>query len=155
MLHRVRELDKSTSLARTKSPIQCPWTPLILCIIIVTRATSGAYLLLTLTVFSIRDVQIRYRNCTKVELPTLSHGLDGDDFTAVSTARRSDGHHPDAVLTVPAQVGDAVEKDIWGRFKLAAHLREKGFISTLGPKALLQGAGHNSSPLGSTAQHST
>lgn len=56
--------------------------------------------------------------------PTLSHGFDGDDFTGVSTARGGDGHHPDAVLTVPTQVGDAVVEHIWGRFKLTAHLDE-------------------------------
>lgn len=56
--------------------------------------------------------------------PTLSHGLDGDDFAGISTACSSDGHHPDTVLTVPAQVGDAVEKHIWGSFKLAAYLGE-------------------------------
>lgn len=57
--------------------------------------------------------------------PTLSHGLDGDDFTGISMACSSDGHHPDTVLTVPAQVGDAVEKHIWGSFKLAAYLGER------------------------------
>lgn len=99
-------------------------------------------------------MQIRYINCIKGESSlTLSHWLDGDDFTAISTARCSDGHHPDAVLTVPAQVGDAVEKHIRGRFKLAAHLREKDFLSTSEPKALLQGAVHNFSPLESTAEH--
>lgn len=57
--------------------------------------------------------------------PTLSHGLHGDDFTGVSTACSSDGHHPDTVLTVPAQVRDAVEKHIWGSFKFAAYLGER------------------------------
>lgn len=68
--------------------------------------------------------KIRYWSWTLVQ-PTLSHGLDGDDFTGVSTACSSDGHHPDAVLTVPAQVRDAVEKHIWGSFKLAAYLGER------------------------------
>lgn len=57
--------------------------------------------------------------------PTLSHGLDGDDFTGVSAACSSDGHHPDTVLTVSAQVRDAVEKHIWGSFELAAYLGER------------------------------
>lgn len=62
---------------------------------------------------------------SKVWLPTLSHGLDGDDLAAVPSACGGDGHHPDAVLTVPAQVGDSVEKHVRGSFKLAAHLRDK------------------------------
>lgn len=99
-------------------------------------------------------MQIRYINCTTVELLTLSHWLDGDDFTAVSTARGSDSHHPDAVLTVPAQVGDAIEKHIRSRFKFTAHLREKDFISTLESKASLQGVIIDFSPLQSTAKHS-
>lgn len=65
---------------------------------------------------------MRYFNCTKLELHTFRHWLDGDDFTGVSSSRRRDGHHPDAVLTVPAEVGDAVEEHIWSSFKLAAHL---------------------------------
>lgn len=53
---------------------------------------------------------------------TLSHGFDGDDVTGISTTRSGDSHHPDTVLSVPAQVGDAVEKHIRGRLKLTAHL---------------------------------
>lgn len=54
--------------------------------------------------------------------PTLSHGLDRDDFSGISSACSGDSHHPDTVLTVPAQVGDAVEEHIWGCLELAAHL---------------------------------
>lgn len=57
--------------------------------------------------------------------PTLSHGFNGDDLAGISTTRGGDGHHPDAVLSVPAQVGDAVEEHIWGGLKLTAHLRTR------------------------------
>lgn len=56
------------------------------------------------------------------EPPTFSHGFDCDDFTVVAMACRSDSNHPDAVLAVPAQVGDAVKEDIWSCFKLTTHL---------------------------------
>lgn len=57
--------------------------------------------------------------------PTLSHGFHGDDITGISTTRSGDSHHPDTVLSVSAQVGDAVEEHIRGRLKLTAHLRGK------------------------------
>lgn len=62
----------------------------------------------------------------RVAPPTLSHGFDSDDLAGISTARSSHCNNPDAVLTVFAQVGDAVEEYIWGRLKLTAHLEEGG-----------------------------
>ena len=56
--------------------------------------------------------------------PTFSCGLDADDVAVVSVASSRHSNHPDTVLAVPAQVGDAVEEHVWGGFKLAAHLVE-------------------------------
>lgn len=82
-----------------------------------------------------QDMQIRYFNCSKLDLHTFRHRLNSDDFTGVSSSCRSDGHHPDTVLTVAAEVGDTVEKHIGGSFELAAHLRGKDFVSVLEAKA--------------------
>lgn len=60
--------------------------------------------------------------------PTFSHRFDSDNFTGVSTTCSGDSYHPDTVLTVPAQVGDAVEEDIWGCLELAAHLSGRGYV---------------------------
>lgn len=57
---------------------------------------------------------------------TFSHGFDSDDLAGISAACGSDGHHPDAVLSVPAQVRDAVKENIWSCFKFTAHLQEEG-----------------------------
>lgn len=71
--------------------------------------------------------------CLVLNVPlTLRHGFDSDDLAGVSSAGGSDSHHPDTVLSVSAQVRDAVEEDIRGRFKFTTHLQEEGektFIS--------------------------
>lgn len=41
---------------------------------------------------------------------TFGQWLDCDDLTAVASSGRGHGHHPDAVLTIPAQVRDSVGK---------------------------------------------
>lgn len=58
--------------------------------------------------------------------PTFSHGFNSDDLAGVPTASSSDGHHPDAVLPVPAQVGDAIEEHVRCCLKFTAHLENKG-----------------------------
>lgn len=40
-------------------------------------------------------------------------------------AGSSNSNHPDAVLTVPAEVGDPVKENIWRCFKLTAHLENR------------------------------
>lgn len=144
----IRSLQR-TCLASTKCPVKFPWTSFIRCITIVIRTKSMYYILIfhieSNSLFNTRHAgRYHYFNRSRLELHTFSHWLNGDDFTGVSSSRRSDGHHPDAVLTVPAEVGDAVEKHVRGSFELAAHLRGKHFK--------LQEAVHNRSPREGTAE---
>lgn len=74
--------------------------------------------------------------------PTLSHRFDSDNFTGVSTACSGYGYHPDTVLTVPAQVGDAVEEDVWGCLELAAHLGGRGDRIAITCKSYLPSTSH-------------
>lgn len=54
---------------------------------------------------------------------TFGQGFDGDNVAGVPPTCSRYGDDPDAVLTVAAEVGDAVEIHVWGGLKLAHYLR--------------------------------